>query len=332
MAHESDSTTELKYDDMSASDLCDEVAKMLKVLKKKTKQAESSLSKLEAKKEKAAPVKGVRPNQLAQNGEWVAFVHAHILTNGWESFIHAERYGKGMADVEYPASELAEVEMDGETIQIHIFPGSDNEQPNLSHAMTLSKLYRTSKPDLYQEFLDQYVPPTPVEDAGRVVKPAAPRVTMTLEERKAEKARLEAKHKEDVAQRKKAREEKRAAEKAKKEEADRIAKAARDAAKGKTAPPKAAVNKRAPIPAASAKSILSSKSVPKPVVKPVAEWVPPKKGEFKEWKEPKSKTIYARDHLDRLFTMDANGDAEELAGWWNGVCIITDEDQIPKDD
>lgn len=332
MAHESDSTTELKYDDMSASDLLKEMKQMMTVLAKKTKQAESSLSKLEAKKEKAAPRKGVRPVQFDKNNNWEAFVHAHILTNGWESFFHPERYGKGMADVEYPASELVEVEMEGETIQIHIFPGSDNEQPNLSHVMTLSKLYRTTKPELYQEFLAQYVPPTPVEDAGRVVKPAAPRVTMTLEERRAEKARLEAKHKEEVEERKKARAALRAQEKAKKEEADRIAKAARDAAKGKTAPPSSAV-KRGPIPAASAKSILSSKPVAKPVVaKPVVAWVPPEKGEFKEWMEPKSKTIYARDHLDRLFTMDANGDAENLVGWWNGVCIITDEDQIPRDE
>jgi hypothetical protein len=41
---------------------------------------------------------------------------------------------------------------------------------------------------------------------------------------------------------------------------------------------------------------------------------------------------YLRDHLDRLFTMDANGDPEDCIGMWNGSVIIDDEDQIPMDD
>lgn len=330
MAHVSDS--ELKYDDMTASDLLKEMKKMMVVLEKKTKKTETALSKVEEKKEKSAPVKGVRPPQLAQNAEWVNFVHEHILAEGWESFIHAERCGKGMADVEYPASELVEVEVDGESVYIHVFADSDIERPNLSHAMTLSKRYRSEKPDLYQAFLAQYVAPTPVEDAGSVAKPAVVRVSMTLAERQAEKARKEAEKVAERERKKAERERKKAEKEVAKQVAAELKAAAKAAAKASKAPPKAAV-KRAIVPAAGVKAVAAVKLVAKPVVaKPVVAWVPPAKGEVKEWKEPKSGVTYLRDHLDRLFTMDANGDAEDCIGMWNGSVIIDDEDQIPMDD
>lgn len=336
MAHVSDSLrdgwqqpalSELKYDDMAASDILKEMKKMMAVLEKKTKKTETALTKVEEKKVKSAPVKGVRPAQFDQNAEWVNFVLAHILAEGWESFIHAERCGKVMADVEYPASELAEVEMDGETIQIHIFAGSDNEQPNLSHAMTLSKLYRSEKADLYEAFLSQYVAPTPVEGAGRVVKPAVQRVSMTLEERRAEQARKEAEKEAEKERKKAEREAERERKKAEKEEEKRFAKEMREAAKAVKAPPKAAV-KRALVPVAGVKSVLAAKTIAKPVAKPVAAWVQPEKGQSNEWTEPKSSVTYLRDHLDRLFTMDAQGEAHECVGWWNGSAISTED--VPK--
>ena len=335
MAHISDSAlthevsavsdSALTYEDMPASELLKEMKKMMAVLEKKTKKAEKTLTKVEEKKEKSAPVKGVRPIQFDQNAEWTNFVHAHILAEGWESFIHSDRGGK----VIYPASELVDVVVEGETLQIHVFEDSDNEQPNLSHAMTIAKNYRVSKPDLYQEFLDQYVPPAPVEDAGCVAKPVVERATMTLAERRAAKERKEVEYKAGVAERKALREAKSAANKAAKEAEKAEKAAAKAAAKAAKAPPKSAVI-RAAVPAASAMKFVVAAA--KPVVVAVDVWVKPAKGECNEWPEPKSGVTYLRDYLDRLFTMDAQGQADKCVGWWNGEAIIDDEDQIPDDE
>lgn len=313
MANVSDSA--VNYEDMATTDILKEMKKMMVVLEKKTKKAETALSKMEEKKEKSAPVKGVRPTQLAQNAEWVQFVHEHILAEGWESFIHPERSGKGMVDVEYPGSEVAEVKMEGETVQIHIFSGSDNEQPNLSHAMSLSKQYRTTKPELYEEFLSQYVAEVkmPVEGVAK----SSVRVTMTLAERQAEKARKEAEKEAEKAQKKAEREAERERKKAEKEEEKRLKAEAKAAAK--KAPPKAVVVRKI-VPVAAK------------VVKRVSEWVPPAKGESKLWTEPKSGVTYLRDHLDRLFILDGDEEDDTCVGWWNGKCIIDDENQIPMDE
>jgi hypothetical protein len=88
--------------------------------------------------------------------EWVAFVHAHILEHGWESFIHAERFGGITVDVVFPPSTLVPLHNENGHIMGHVFEGADDEQPTLCHAFSISKVYRTEKPELYQEFLERY--------------------------------------------------------------------------------------------------------------------------------------------------------------------------------
>ena len=196
MAHVSDSA--ISYEDMSTTDLITQMKKMMTVLDKKSKKIEASAAKLEEKKTKAAPAKGVQPAHLAQNTAWVKYVHGYIYANGWGTFIHMERHGAGMAEVEYPPSELVvhldtdgkeSVGDDGEVVMIHVFEGSGKEQPNLSHAMSLSKLYKVDKPELYEAFLAEYQPGDAPVKPAKVAKEC---VSMTLAERRQLKAEADA--------------------------------------------------------------------------------------------------------------------------------------------
>ena len=317
MAHVSDS--EISYDEMSSTDLINSMKKMMTALQKKTKKMETCVVKAEEKKAKAAPAKGVCPPQLAQNAEWVNFVHSHILANGWESFVCPERYNGVMADVEYPPSTLVplcdadgkeEVDDDGETIMIHVFEGSDSEQPIKAHAMTISKTYKVQKPELYQAFLSEYVPDEPLS-APAPAKAVAERVTMTLAERREERERVKAEKDEEKAEKKREREAKKAAKDAEKE----AEKAAKALLKGPKAPPKGAVV-RAPVPVkaalagavpvrakpvAAAVAPVPLKPIAKLVKKPVV-WVKPEKGHMLPFVY--AGVTYMRDHLDRLFVND----------------------------
>ena len=344
MAHVSDS--EITFDDMSSTDLISVMKKMMTALQKKTKKMETCVVKAEEKKAKAAPVKGVRPPQLAQNAEWVNFVHSHILANGWETFVHAERLGKGMADVEYPPSTLValcdangqeQTDEDGETVMIHVFDGSESEQPNLAHAMTISKAYRVSKPELYQEFLTEYVPDEPVA----VVAPAKPvveRVTMTLAERREERERVKTEKEEEKEEKKRIREEKKAATALAKVEAD----AAKALLKGPKAPPKGAVI-RAPVPVKAAmmgavpvraKPVAVAAAAVAAALKPIAKlvkkptvWVRPEKGQMLPFMY--AGVTYMRDHLDRLFD-----DADDCVGVFleSTKKVSQEAEDIPEDE
>lgn len=182
-------SNESTYENMSQAEIIAEMKSLMKVLEKKEKAQTKLVEKVAEKKEKAAPVKGVRPAQLDKNAKWVEYVHEHILANGWEAFVHAERCGAGMADVEYPASVLVD--------DAYLFEGTKSEQPNLSHAMTLSKLYKVEKPELYEAFEAAYMP---VEAVPVAAKPAVARVSMTLEEKLQQKAQeKEAKEQEKAA-------------------------------------------------------------------------------------------------------------------------------------
>ena len=94
--------------------------------------------------------------QEPSRAEWVAFVHIHILEHGWEEFSHIERDGGITVNVLYPPSTLVPLHNENGHIMAHIFEGADDEQPTMSHAFSISKAYRTEKPELYQEFLEQY--------------------------------------------------------------------------------------------------------------------------------------------------------------------------------
>ena len=349
MSHESDQSL---YDNLSQAEIIAQMKALMKVLEKKEKASSKQLEKVEQKKTAAAPKKGVRPVQLDKNAAWVDYVHAHIMSKGWDEFTHAERMGKGMADVAYPKSVLTpvigadgkpELDDDGEVVQAFVFEGSvsaampNGEQPSLSHAMTLSKLYRASKPELYAEFEAEYVPPADAAAPAPVAAaaPAPARVSMTLAEKAAEKARKEAEKAAEKAAKEAAKAAEKAAKEAAKAEAKRIKeleKAAKAAAKVPKGAAKAVI--RAPVPVIAAKPVIATVTprikpvIAKPIVaKPV--WVPPVKGDMK--RHVINGIAYYVDHLNRVFPPDANDMPDDCTGVYIPATNTISDENIPED-
>lgn len=303
------------YEEMSPIDLLKQMKDMMKVLEKKTKSSESKLKKLEEKEEKrasAAPAKGVRPSQLDANHSWVACVHKHMSSNGWEAFTHTERCGKGMADTEYPESE--EIESDG--VIYHVFRGVvPYAQANLSHAMTVSKKYKAEKPELYDAWKAEWDAEHPAEEKpAKVVKDVAPRVSMTLAEKLAEKAEKEAAKQAEKDRKAAERAEKKAAaeaEKAQKKLDAEEAKALKALNKPVKGGPKAAIL-RAAVPVAKP-VVKALKPVAKPVVvKPV--WIVPQNGQLHPWTV--DGVMYLRAANNYMFHQTADEQIGECAGMY----------------
>ena len=315
--------TEVAYEDMSATDILKQMKSMMKALEKKTKSSESKLNKLEEKEEKrasAAPAKGVRPVQLEKNNSWVEYVLDHMIHHGWESFVHKERFGKGMADVAMPESEHVPLPgADGQ--MVHVFKAvAPLAQPNLSHAMTVSAKYKSSKPELYTEWLDAWVEANPEEEKEMVVKekPVVQRVSMTLAEKVAEKAKRDAEKADAAAEKKLLAAEKKAktaAEKEKKKQDAAAAKALLAVNKSAKGGPKAAVLRAAvsgvkPALKPVAKPVVALK--PATVAKPVDNWVPPPVDEFAPWKF--KGLPFLRNALDVIFSVGPKGKLGEYVG------------------
>lgn len=350
MAHISDSALQ----EMSQAEIIQQMMSLLTVLGKKEKATSKFVEKAESKKEKSAPPKGVRPVQLDKSTAWVEFVHQHILTNGWECFVHSERFGKGMADVQYTQSVLTplwdeegnqQMDEDGDEIYAHVFVGSvkpsspNGDQPNMSHAMSLSKLYWSPtkksglKPELYREFEEQYVaPPAPEGSGSKPVKKVVERVMLTLEE-KAEAKRVREEEKEAEKQRKKEERAEKKAERDAEKEAEKNAKLAakvpKGAVKGAKAAAKVPVSVKGAVPVAKASSSASKPTISskaKPVVKD--DWVPPAKGKSKPF--TLKGVTYLRDSNDIMWTVTEDGDPNEAIGIYDAASKSISED-VPEE-
>jgi len=354
MAHISDSALQ----EMSQAEIIQQMMSLLTVLGKKEKATSKFVEKAESKKEKCAPPKGVRPVQLDKSTAWVEFVHMHILTNGWESFTHSEKFGKGMADFQYPESEMTAVldddgkeqlDEDGDVVYAHVIKGSvkpsspNGDQPNMSHAMSISKMYWSptkksgSKPDLYQEFLDQYVAPPAPEGAGsKPVKKVVSRVALTLEEKMEAKREREEEKEAEKQRKKEEREEKKRERDAEKEaekqrkEAEKAAKLAMKVPKGaaKAIKPPVSVKGIVPVakPAPSSASKPTVAATKKPVVK--EDWVPPTAGKCKPF--TLRGVTYLRD-ADNVMTTVTTGDEDaEVVGIYDPITQTISED-IPEE-
>lgn len=347
MAHVSDS--EISYDEMSSTDLINSMKKMMTALQKKTKKMETCVVKAEEKKAKAAPVKGVRPPQLAQNAEWVNFVYQDMLVNGWtQEFVHASTLYSVSELITAKDAEGADLlDEDGDVIMFHAFQGTNGQQPVLGHAMVLSKTYRTEKPEMYQAFLEQYVPAAVAAPAAAAAKPVVERAILTLAERREERARAKEKEDEEKAEKKRARDEKKAATALAKVEAD----AAKALLKGPKAPPKGAVI-RAPVPVKAAmagavpvkaKPVAVAAAVAPVPLKPLEKLVKklvkkpvvlvmPEKGQTLPFVY--AGVTYLRDHLNRLFEIDENGEAGDCVAVYLEKTKKVSQEQadFPEDD
>jgi len=386
MAHESD--MELNLEKLSSMELAKFIKEASGLLEKKVKSEAKQLEKVETKRVAAAPPKGVTPIQFAKNNAWVNFVWDHMRMNGWEAFTHTERFGSGVADVLYPESELVpcvdengEVmrDEDGEEASIWVFKDSvsvnkpNGDQPILAHAMSLSKVYWTpanskrvgsgSKPELYKEFEESFVPPVQAEGATTAasVKKTVVRRAITKEEKETEKEQKRLEKEEEKEQKRLEREaerERKRQEKEEEKEQKRLEKEAEKAAKAASKIPARAIrgmvsSKGSPIATAVVKAkvmktVAASSSstplptmavTPKPVVKAITkpnvsakkeDWVPPAKGKSKDF--TLNCVTYLRDHLDRLWTKDENGKPDECIGWYDVANNKIDDENVPEDE
>jgi hypothetical protein len=74
------------------------------------------------------------------------------------------------------------------------------------------------------------------------------------------------------------------------------------------------------------------KGAVKPLVKPQSpktEWVPPVKGMSKPFQV--GTVTYLRDHLNRLWTQDANGKPDDCVGVWDEKTQSIDDENVPDE-
>jgi hypothetical protein len=297
-------------------------------------------------------------NDMLTQG-WDAFTHTERMGKGLANVL----YQKSEL-VPYKDAEGKEVlDEDGDAQRIFVFERTvskekpNGDQPTLSHAMTVSRNYWSpatvkkagsgSREDLYREFESQYVPPETEE--GETVKPTKKTVVrqvMTKEERDREKEEKEREKEEAKEQkrleREEAKERKRLEKEAEKEQ-KRLEREAAKASKAVVKIPARAVrgmvtSKGSPIaPAAQVvKAPLTVKAAVKGAVKPLVkpqspktEWVPPVKGMSKPFQV--GTVTYLRDHLNRLWTQDANGKPDDCVGVWDEKTQSIDDENVPDE-
>jgi hypothetical protein len=290
----------------------------------------------------------------------VDFVFKHALENGWEEFtVHQSRKDKMTGE-----TVEEEIEMSGSILHdgCYVYEGSVTEKTPAGKqliqkdAMSLSKHYWAPKakagtrPELYEEFLAQYVEETVAPDTASEASSKRSVVRMTAAEKEAAAAAKKAAKEAEKEAKKAEKEAEKAAKKAEKE-AEKAAKKAekeaeKEAKKSSKAPaksvvPAAAVKKvAAPVKAASVVSVdaaepvkavaTPAKAAAKPAVKAVAkkeEWSCPADGMVHPWSY-KGKQ-YLRNSENEVYQRDADGGC----GDWQGIYLPAEDridDSVPE--
>lgn len=301
---------------------------LFKLQKLLTAQLER-VSKIAAKptKAKKASKKAANPNksydQLKKPRAWVNFVLQHALQNGWEAFsITQLKRNKDTKKVE--SEEIIDMPESECVDGVYYYKGSVDPTTGkgktmiTKHAMTLSKVYKNNKPELYEQFSASYDEEAGNESAAASEseshsevepepKPVVVRKTASQKAREAE-------------EKKAAKEAEKAAAKAAKEAEKAAAKAAKEAEKEAAKAVKAEVKPKAEskvAPAAAAKP--AAAAAKKPVAKKAAaakvdNWVAPDEEGFHDWTWDNK--LYFRNAQNHVFTQTADGQCGEWAGLW----------------
>lgn len=173
---------------MSASEMMKIVKAVTSQLDKKIKSEEKKLAKVSQKASKGNPRKGYRPPQLRKNVAWVEFVLKDALKNGWPEF----KVPDGDDEITMPQS----VDSDGAWIYEDSITDETPEGRQIirKEAMSLSKMYKTSRTDLWQAFEAEFAQIPVPDDEKKSVEPVEekPKRVLTLAEKEAERARLKA--------------------------------------------------------------------------------------------------------------------------------------------
>jgi hypothetical protein len=234
--------------------------------------------KKEAKEKKGSMPKGVVPPQLVKPRAYVDYTLADANKNGWEAF---QISGQPFA---------ASVQKEG----AHVFEAT-GKPFNHKHAMSLSKIRKTTRPEFYQAFEAQHVEPAPSEPMAESAESEE-----SDGEEKAATAAVSAPKpkKEKAAPKPKKTDEEKAADKEAKKEAKKAEK--------KTA-------KKAEKEVSSSSSSSSSASAA------VDTWVP-KTTDGKVYPRTIGGVVYFSNHLHQLWVKDSDGGV----GDWAGAFLVSE--------
>ena len=269
--------------DASLEELLAIIAAATAEAKKKAKIVVKAPKK-EAKEKKGSMPKGVVPPQLVKPRAYVDYTLADANKNGWEAF---EISGQPFA---------ASVVKEG----VHVFEAT-GKPFNHKHAMSLSKIRKTTRPEFYQAFEEQHVEPDVAPAA-----PAAESEESDGEEKSATAAVSAPKpKKEKAAPKPKKTDEEKATEKEAKKEAKKAEK--------KT-------TKKAEKEASSSSSSSSSSALtPRPLTPEAGKeaavdtWVP-KTTDGKVYGRTIGGVAYFSNHLHQLWLKDSDGSVGDWAG------------------
>ena len=254
--------------ELSVEELLTIIAAATAEAKKKAKIVVKAPKK-EAKEKKGSMPKGVIPPQLLKPRAYVEYTLADANKNGWEAF---QISGQPFA---------ASVVKEGS----HVFEAT-GKPFNHKHAMSLSKIRKTTRPEFYKEFEAQYIE---IEAA-----PVAESAESDGEEKASEAAVSAPKpKKEKAAPKPKKTDEEKAAEKEAKKEAKKA-------------------EKKTTKKEASLASSSSSSSV-------VDTWVP-KTTDGKVYARTIGGVVYFSNHLHQLWIKDSDGSV----GDWAGVFLVSE--------
>jgi hypothetical protein len=269
--------------DASLEELLAIIAAATAEAKKKAKIVVKAPKK-EAKEKKGSMPKGVVPPQLVKPRAYVDYTLADANKNGWEAF---EISGQPFA---------ASVQKEDGT---HVFEAT-GKPFNHKHAMSLSKIRKTKRPEFYQAFDAQHVEPAPSA-------PAAESEESDGEEKSATAAVSAPKpKKEKAAPKPKKTDEEKAAEKEAKKEAKKAEK--------KTA-------KKAEKEVSSSSSSSSSSALtPRPLTPAAVDTWVPKTTDGKVYPRTIGGVVYFSNHLHQLWTKELDGGV----GDWAGVFLVSE--------
>jgi len=258
--------------ELSVEELLTIIAAATAEAKKKAKIVVKAPKK-EAKEKKGSMPKGVVPPQLVKPRAYVDYTLADANKNGWEAF---EISGKPFA---------ASVQKEDGT---HIFEAT-GKPFNHKHAMSLSKIRKTTRPEFYQAFEAQHVEPAPAAESEE----------SDGEEKAATAAVSAPKPKKE-----------KAAPKPKKTDEEKAAEKEAKKAEKKTS------KKAEKVSSASSTSLALS---PRPLTPVVDTWVP-KTTDGKVYPRTIGGVVYFSNHLHQLWVKDSDGGV----GDWAGVFLVSE--------
>jgi hypothetical protein len=317
------------------------------------RRAKTSAKGKKAAKKTGSMPKGRVPDQLRKPREWVNYVKADAIANGWPSYtMHQTRKNKETGEKEEEEIEMPGSEQNAEGV--HVFEGTITEEMPKGRAfthkdaMSLSAVYwkvktqNGDRQDLYEAFDASYQEVDNVSEASDSPEKVVVRMTAAEKEaQKQEKAAAAAEEKERKKQEKLEEKERKKEEKANatgKQEAKGTS--VKKVVKAKKAAESAEIDadsiSLSPV-AASASSAAASSAIPAatPVKKTtMAKPMAPKKVKKEEWSCANDNLVhpweedgvkYLRNFAGQVW-LDDDGQLGEWAGQWNKEKKFLDTD------